>query len=77
MELNETIKQHFKDFSNHIKKLREDREITILELSKRTGIRKEYLRKIEEGTAYGARIEKHIAKIADAFEINLYEIFQY
>lgn len=50
--------------------------MTVLELSKRTGIRKEYLKKIEEGTAYGVSLSRHIVKIANALEINIYEIFE-
>ena len=47
----------------NIKNKRENRQITIKQLSKITGIRKEYLKKIELGTAYGVMMEKHLLKI--------------
>lgn len=75
--MKESVKQHLKNFGLHIKKLREEKRITILELSKKTGIRKEYLQKIEKGTAYGVLLNRHIFKIAKALEVTIFEIFEY
>ena len=67
----------FKTFGKHIKKLREERSITIEELSEKTGIRKEYLLKIENGTAYGVKIEKHFFRIAKGLKISFSVLFNF
>lgn len=77
MKISKQIKESFTKLGLHIKQLREDRSINIKELSIRTGIRKEYLKKIEKGTAYGVMIERHLVKIAKTFNIKLFELFDY
>ena len=77
MKINEKVKESFKKLGLRIKQLREYRNIDINELSKKTGIRKEYLEQIENGTAYGVLIERHLVKIANAFKIKLSELFDY
>lgn len=75
--MNEEKKEDFKKLGTHIKKLREQKGLTLKELSERTGIRKEYLKKIEEGTAYGVLLCKHLVKIANALDISLCTMFKY
>ena len=74
---NEKLKQDFILLGLHIKKLREERNLTIKDVALKTGIRVQYLRKIENGTAYGVRIEGHLYKISKAFSINFVEIFKF
>ena len=61
----------------HIKNLREERGLTIEDISIKTGIRKEYLRKIEQGKAYGVLIDKHLLKIARVLHVTMYEFFSF
>lgn len=77
MQNNKVIKQNFEKLGKRIQKLREEKNISLIEMSCKTGIRKEYLQKIEKGTAYGILIGRHLIKIANAFEINIYDLFQY
>lgn len=51
-----------------IRQKREEKGLTLNELCLKTGIRKIYLQKIEEGSAYGFTITKFF-RIADALEI--------
>ena len=75
MNIEEKVKEKFKKLGIQIKKLREARNLTTKELSEKTGIRKEYLQKIENGTAYGIVINKHLQKIAKELNIKLYQLF--
>lgn len=75
MNIDEKIKLSFKLLGEHIQKLRNDKNISLKELSTKTGIRTEYLKKIENGVAFGLLIEKHLVKIAKAFDIKLFELF--
>ena len=61
----------------HIQKLRLKSNLSIGELHEKTGIRKEYLKKIEEGTAYEVMIERHLYKIAKALKIKLYVLLDF
>ena len=61
----------------NIRNKRENRQTTIKELSKITGIRKEYLNKIELGTAYGVMMEKHLLKISVALNVKLSDLFNF
>ena len=56
-----------------IKEQREKRQITIKELSEKTGIRAEYLKKIENGKATGIRFS-HIFIIAHALKTKAYKL---
>lgn len=60
-----------------IKQQREYNHYSIQELSKITKIRTEYLKKIENGTAYGILIEKHLIKIAKALKIKVSELLDF
>lgn len=51
--------------------------MTIKELSEKTGIRKEYLRKIENGKAYGVLFDKHLLKIAIALNTKISDLFDF
>lgn len=61
----------------NIKNKRETANLSIKDLSELTGIRKEYLKKIENGTAYRVLIDKHLAKIADALKVPLRSLFDF
>ncbi len=55
-----------------IKKYREERKLTLKELSKKTGIKEKYLKKIEEGqTDYP--LDK-LLFIADALNLDIYSL---
>ena len=77
MEINESLKTYFKKIGKNIRKLRESENITISELSEKTGIRKIYLQKIENCVAYRVSIEHHLLKIADALKIRISDIFDF
>lgn len=77
MKISEKLKEAFKQLGRHIQKLREERSISIKELSNKTGIRKEYLKKIEDGKAYGVLLNKHLVKNAKAMRVKLSELFDY
>lgn len=73
--------EHFLDtcrkLGNNIQTLREEKQMTIKELSEKTGIRKEYLRKIECGKAYGILFDKHLLKIAIALNTKISNLFDF
>lgn len=45
-------------FGSNLKKIRENKNMSLKELSIKTQMRVEYLKKIENGTAYGLTISK-------------------
>lgn len=67
--------KEFKKLGENIKKMRIKNNITVKELSQKTGIRIPYLYKIEQGKAYGICIKKHLYKICCTFKIKISEIF--
>jgi cytoskeletal protein RodZ len=77
MKIDEKAKQDFIKLGLQIKKLREERAITLKDLSAKTNIRKEYLQKIENGKAYGVLIDKHLLKIAIALKVHFAQLFDY
>lgn len=77
MTNNKIIMQKLKLLGIHIKTLREQRNISISCLAKKTGIKKEYLQKIEKGTAIKISIYKHLFKIANELEINFEQLFDF
>lgn len=77
MNIEKKVKATFKQLGLHIKKLREERGISIKEISDKTGIRKEYLEKIEQGNAYGVMLNTHLVKIAKELKVKLSELFDY
>ena len=72
-DMSEEDKEVFIKFGQNIKKFRRERNMTIKELSELTGIRVQYLYKIEAGKAYGLKTS-HIFIFADAFKMKSYEI---
>ena len=77
MNIDEKLKQDFILLGKHIKKLREERNLTIEELSEKTGLRAQYLQKIEAGLAYGVMIEKHLVPLAKVFKVKFHELFDF
>ena len=77
MNIDEKVKETLKKLGMHIKELREEQEISTTELAQKTGIRKEYLEKIEDGRAYGVRMEKHLLKISKGLGIKFYQLFDF
>ena len=71
--MNEREKEVFKNFGINIRIFREERNMTIEHLSQITGIRVDYLKKIESGTAFRLST-KHIFIFAKAFKLEPYEI---
>ena len=73
--------KHFLDtcrkLGDNIQKFREKKQMTIKELSEKTGIRKEYLRKIENGKAYGVLFDKHLLKIAIDLNTKISDLFDF
>ena len=62
---------------NHIKSIRESKDISLKEISKITGIRENYLEKIEIGKAYNVHVSRHLFKIADALKITIHELMMF
>ena len=77
MKYDEDFLDTCKKLGNNIQKFREEKQMTIKELSEKTGIRKEYLRKIEDGKAYGVLFDKHLVKIATALNIKMSDLFNF
>jgi len=61
----------------HIRKLREERKFTIEDISSKTNIAIRYLKKIEKGQAKGVRVFAHLAKIAGALNVELYQLIDF
>ena len=66
--MNEKEKDIFIKFGKNIQQFRKERNMTIQELSKLTGIRVQYLKKIEAGKAYGMN-SNYVFIFAKAFKI--------
>ena len=77
MKISEEIKKDLVLLGLHIKNLREERNLSINELAKKAGLRAQYLKKIEQGTAYGVLLDKHLVKIAFALDIKMGELFSF
>lgn len=77
MKIKKKLEQEFILLGMHIKKLREERNISLKDLSQKTDIRWQYLQKIENGKAYGVLLERHLLKIANALSLDFVEIFKY
>ena len=77
MNINEELKQDFILLGKHIKNLREERSLTLKDVSLKTGIRVQYLDKIEKGIAYGVLIDKHLLKIAIILQVKMSELLNY
>ena len=68
-----TEEEFFKKFGENIREFREERNMTIEDLSKITGLRTQYLKRIELGIARRLNA-KHIFIFAEAFNIEPHEI---
>lgn len=77
MYSNNQFKEDLKKLGKHIKKLREKRNLTIKEVSLKTGIGIQYLYKIEQGKAYRVLIGKHLLKIANTLKIKMSELLDF
>jgi len=71
MEYSKRFLETCRKLGKNVKKFREEKGMTINELAEKTGLRKEYLKKIEEGKAYGVLLEKHLLKIAKGLNVKL------
>ena len=67
----------FCKLGKHLQNLREERGITLKELSEKIGIRKEYLKRIENGNAYGVMLDTHLAKIAKVLKVSVSDLFNF
>ena len=76
MNYDEYFLEYIKKLGNNIQKLRKKRNISINELSEKTGIRAEYLKKIENGKAYRVTLNRHLSKIANVLNIKLFELLK-
>ena len=77
MNIKESVKQDFILLGKHIKNLREERSLTLKDVSLKTGIRVQYLDKMESGIAYGVLIDKHLLKIAIILQVKMSELLNY
>ena len=68
--MKQKIKQNFYQLGKNITKLREEYGMSLEDLSLKSGIRKRYLVRIEQGIAYGMRLS-HLEKLTVAFDGNL------
>ena len=75
MENNETFEELCILIGKNIRKLRLEKGLTVKDLSQRTKITQNYIRKIEKGIAYKMLINRHIDNIATALEVKLSELF--
>lgn len=66
-----------KKLGKKIQTMREDKQITIDEFAKITRLRKEYIKKIENGEAYGLTINKHLLKIRLALKVKFTDLFNF
>ena len=60
----------------NIKKIRESKNLSIIEVSKMTGISIGYLKRIEKGDAPGVMILRHLVKITVVLGVKLYELME-
>ena len=68
-----TEEEFLKKFGENIREFREERSMAIEELSTITGIRAQYLKRIELGTAKRLNVD-HIFIFAEAFNLKPHEI---
>lgn len=73
--MKQKIKQNFYQLGKNITKLREEYGMSLEDLSLKSGIRKRYLVRIEQGIAYGLRLS-HLENLAVAFDGNLKDILK-
>ena len=73
--MKQKIKQNFYQLGKNITKLREEYGMSLEDLSLKSGIRKRYLVRIEQGIADGMRLS-HLEKLTVAFDGNLKDILK-
>ena len=61
----------------HIRKLRQEKNLTLEDISLKTNINIVYLSKIENGQAKGVSVFAHLAKIAKALNVELYQLMDF
>lgn len=77
MKYDEKFIEVCRKLGESINREREGKQISIKVLSEKTGIRAEYLKKIESGKAYGVLLDKHLLKIAKALNVKMSEMFNF
>ena len=77
MKYDERFLEILKKLGENVKKYREEKGMTINELAQISGLRKEYIKKIEHGKACGVLLEKHLLKIAKCLNIKLSELLKF
>ena len=77
MKYDKEFKEVCLKLGKQINELREERQITVKELSSKTGVRVEYLMKIEQGKAYGLLFEKHLLPIAIGLKTKFSELLKF
>lgn len=75
--INKKYEKYLKLIGKQIKNTRKEKRMKLQDLSGLTGIRAEYLKKIEEGKATGMRICKHLSVTAKALNVKLYNLFDF
>jgi len=73
----EKFKKICKLLGQQIKNIRLFQNISLNEVSQKTGIRVSYLKKIEDGFAYGVLLNTHLVKISKALEVKLSKFFEF
>lgn len=74
--MNEKDERLFKTLGKRIRNARKERNITVAQLSQKTGICKSYLYKIENGKAYGVLLERHLFPILGMLKVKCSDIFK-
>ena len=74
--MNEKDERLFKTLGKRIRNVRKEKNITVAQLSQKTGICKSYLYKIENGKAYGVLLERHLLPIFGMLKVKCSDIFQ-
>lgn len=74
MEYDKELLETFKKLGQNIRKLRKIKGMSIKELSLKTEIRENYLKKIEAGVAFGVLIDKHLLKITNALDVKMIDL---
>lgn len=76
MRNDEIRNKTFRKLGLHIQKLRALKNISFEELSKLSGINKKYLKRIEDGEAYGIN-PRHLTLLCKGFDITLPELLKF
>ena len=74
MDISKELEQDLILLGKHIKKLRDERSLSIKELAQKTSMRVPYLEKIEKGMAIRVSTFRHLLKIAIALNVKFADI---